>query len=756
MRSRGIGRVPAGVACAGCLALLLLAAGCGRDAHGPARRHLLFAPDHAPDVLTEARALALPPDTGGNRFLSGWWPWRHGGPGGTVVLNPLAGARIEVVHLADRPRTLVLDLLDGARPRRGTVVVRHAGCVVARAPVADPVEVRLPAGLPRGRVALDLAFELPAGDDPPGVVAGGVRPAMAAGEVRQEGADLVQAGESLVEVVVPVEAGMVLRGRFEPPAAPLEGQRFELTVGNGRGELQKRFRWEGRWLDRVRGERAFAVALAGGSRFLRVRLAAQGQGPPGRWRGLVLETPSRPSSSPPRSLSTAGEEMLDAQPPRLVVVYVMDALRADAVGHLGGRAGVSPVVDRLAREGLTFRRHRSLAPNTLPSTKSLFVGRVYRTRGGWTLAPDEGATLAEQFRRAGYRTGLFSGNVHVSRAFGMDRGFEHVAEEVLVDGAAEHGGAAPAPARRAAYNDNAEAVHTAALAWLRGLPPGERAFLYLHTIHPHNPYDPPEPLRSRFAPPGGGSAIAGHTATLLAVQHGRRPVDEADRRRLAGLYAGAFAYNDRELGRFLAGAAAFAPPRATFLAVTSDHGEELFDHGGVLHGYTLHEEMLRIPLVLWAPGRVAPGAVDRPTSTLDLRRCLLALLGAAAAEGGAPDDAPAPTAAPWHHLAAASSLEGGIFSAQTARWKVVLAPRRGIGWGQGEGIGRTRDAEVLFDLARDPGETENRAGAGDLEAAWLRQRLRAWIAEGDGPAAGTPPPLDDETRRRLGALGYAR
>ena len=95
----------------------------------------------------------------------------------------------------------------------------------------------------------------------------------------------------------------------------------------------------------------------------------------------------------------------------------MDALRADAVGHLaarpadagrtalldrpdtarkrsrlGGESGVSPVLDRLAREGLIFRRHRSLAPNTLPSTKSLFVGRVYRTRGGWTLAPDEGRT----------------------------------------------------------------------------------------------------------------------------------------------------------------------------------------------------------------------------------------------------------------------------------------------------------------------------------------------------------------------------
>jgi arylsulfatase A-like enzyme len=817
--------------------LLLLTASCDRPVEEPTERRRLFASDLAPDLLVESRTLALPPDTGGNRFLSGWWPWRQGGPGGTVVLAPLAGARVEIVQLAARPRTLALDLLDAPGPRRGVVIARHRGREVARAAVADPVELPLPADLPPGRVALDLAWELPAGAAAPGVVGGRVRPALPAGVMRQEGHDLVQAGESLVEIVRPVARGAVLRGTFEPPAAPRRGQWFELTVEDDDGKLQKRFRWEGGWLDEVRGARAVRLSLDGARGFVRVRLAAHGEGPPARWRGLALEVPAHrpPAESsagaarlpidqyargsprvdgrrqapplPRRSSAVTGAEGPSSvgPPPRLVIVYVMDALRADTVGHLGGPAGVSPVLDRLARQGLTFRRHRSVAPNTLPSTKSLFVGRTYVTRGGWTLLPEEGPTLAEHFLRAGYRTGLFSGNVHVSRAFGMDRGFEHVAEEVLVDGG-EHGGAAAldsgqgakalaagssprgaeAPAARFGprrpYNDNAEQVHAAALAWLRGLPRGARAFLYLHTIHPHNPYDPPEPIRSRFAP--AGLPIEGDTATLLAVQHGRRPVDEAERRRIAGLYAGAFAYNDRELGRFLAALAAWARPRDTLLAVTSDHGEELFDHGGVLHGYTLYEEMLRIPLVLWAPGRVPPGTVERPTDTLDLRRRLLALCGlerpAGAVRGvtgrhsrsgtespgrrgpsaGGSGESAVPESAvagAWHHLAAASSLEGGIFSAQTARWKVIWAPRRGIGWGMGEGAGRMRDAEALFDLARDPRETVNRAGQGDLEAAWLRQRLLAWVAAGDGPApAAPPPPLDEETRRRLRALGYAR
>ena len=106
------------------------------------------------------------------------------------------------------------------------------------------------------------------------------------------------------------------------------------------------------------------------------------------------------------------------------------------------------------------------------------------------------------------------------------------------------------------------------------------------------------------------------------------------------------------------------PAEETLVAVTSDHGEELFEHGGVLHGYTLYEEMLRIPAVLWAPGRVAPEAVFAPTSTLDLRRALLAAAGLAPTAAEPEPKAAAGPAAPAVHFAAAASVHGGIFSAR--------------------------------------------------------------------------------------------
>ena len=401
---------------------------------------------------------------------------------------------------------------------------------------------------------------------------------------------------------------------------------------------------------------------------------------------------------------------------------------------------MSPVLDRLAREGVSFRSHRSVAPNTLPSTKALFTGRPYVARGGWKLTPEEGPTLAERFREAGYRTGLFSGNVHVGPAFGSDRGFEHVVEEE-----------AHPPGRP--WNDNAARVNAAALAWVRSLPPGTKAFLYLHTIHPHNPYAPPEPYRSRFTA-GVPSAIDGSTETLTALKKRRIEAGPADRERLKGLYAGAFSYNDGELAGFLDALAAWAPPAETLVALTSDHGEELFDHGGVLHGYTLHEEMLRIPLVLWAPGRLRPGAVRAATDTLDLHATLLDLAGFQRPEEAQGRSLAGPLPA-GPRLAAASSLKGGLYAIRSDRFKVIWAPRTGIQWGMGEGIGRSRDPEYLFDLARDPEERENLAGGGGLEAAWLRSRLLAWAEQGRSEEEAEQVPVDAEALKRLKALGYA-
>ena len=720
---------PPSIRCLGVLLAVAIAA-CGDAGTSGPPQDLLFDDRHQPDLLTEARQLELPPATGGNRFLAGWWPIRPAGQDALFALE--SGGRVEVVQLSRRARRLVFDLFDPETPA-GTVQVRAAGRDLGRLPLADPLVVELPADLPLGRVTVEL---IPQAGARLMVVAAALRTASDAGDARRDGADMQQVGHSMLDAVRRVEAGAALTGVFQPPASPRADQEFLLHVERD-GASETVFHWRATFWNRLLGRRELEVPLGSESGLVRIRLEARGNGPAARWNRLAIT----------RSAAATEGSGTDATPsgpgprPGLVVLYVMDALRADRLGHLGGPAGVTPTLDRLAREGLTFVDHRSVAPNTLPSTKALLTGETYAQGGGAKLPADGPATLAEAFRAAGYATALFSNNPFVSTTYGVDRGFD----------------TAGVPADESApFHDDAARIHAAALDWLRSLEPGRPAFLYLHTLHPHNPYDPPEPFRQRYA--GTGSSIDGATSTLLDVQYQRRQADAADQERLAGLYAGSLAYNDAELGELLEALADLYPREQTFLAVTSDHGEELFDHGGVLHGYTLYEEMIRIPLVIWSPARVSPGERRLPTSTLDLHATLLRLAGApAVASEGTPliDRVGGRDPEGGIHFAAAASVKGGVFSAQSRRLKLIWAPRTGRGWGMGESLGRSRDAEYLFDLEADPEERINRAGHGDLEAAWLRSRLLAWVAsKRAAPPATAEPVIDEETRERLRALGY--
>ncbi|HXU44370.1 MAG TPA: hypothetical protein VN783_02505, partial [Thermoanaerobaculia bacterium] len=307
----------------GLAAFALGAARCNGDPASEASAvRPLFDGLHAPDLLTEAGALELPPSLGGNRFLAGWVPWRDGE---RVVLAPQAGgARVEIVHLAARDRRLILDLLDvPGEPLAGGVRVRAGEREIGTFPWRDPLEIPLPGDLPLGRVAIDL---LPVGAQAPGVVGAALRPSLPAGPLRIEGKDLVQAGTSRAEVVVRIGTETDLIGTFVPPEHPEPDQRWQVTLEREDGSNIRRFDWSASFWNRLRGERGFRLPLRGATGLVRVRLDAEGDGPPGRWRNLAWAGPPPPPMTPPIADLTPGP------PPRLVVLYVFDALRADRVG----------------------------------------------------------------------------------------------------------------------------------------------------------------------------------------------------------------------------------------------------------------------------------------------------------------------------------------------------------------------------------------------------------------------------------------
>ena len=700
---------------------------------------------HYPDVLTESRAVEPPPSLSGNRFLKGWFPWRH--QDSQVFVPNAEGAEFQIVNLSDRGRSLIIESRLLGKGEDPMVAVEVAGIDLGRAPLATLTTLSLPDDLPRGRIPVQLIFDK---EPDPVVLEASLDRALPPGKVEIEATSIVQAPSSMVDFTRPAEPHTRLTGRFSPPADPRPDQRFSIIVEDGARPSQTLFEWSNSWLDRFRGDRLLSLPLPFDSEFIRIRLVAEGTGSAAIWHDLGLATAQNESPVPETEVS---REKGPAASPRIVVLYVLDALRADYLELAGGPDSLTPTLARLASEGAVFDRHQSVAPNTIPSTKSLFTGQAFLQRGHWKLAPEGPETLAEAFQSAGFRTGAFSGNGYISEAYGTARGFDHLADEVVFR---EY------EAGQGTYNNNAEQVQRSALRWLDGLDKDDSAFLYLHTIHPHNPYDPPDPLKKRWT--GDiDSNFEASTRNLLDVKHNRLEVSKSDQAKIAGLYKGALAYNDGQISEFLEELTRRYRPEEILLVVTSDHGEELFDHGGVLHGYTLYREQLHIPLILWWPGQISPQRIEAPTDNLDLHESLRALIGAESSVVGEGrpfwrlvGDRP-PTQAPAHELrfAAASSVKGGIYMAQSERFKLIFAPRVGMTFGMGEGRGRGRDPEYLFDLTADPGEMVNLAGLTSLEVEWMRARLRAWIERGKYLEMDEEEPvLDDETQARLRALGY--
>ena len=715
----------------GVMASLGLLAACGRlETVGVP----LVDSSHRPIVLTERRALGLPNAPPGTRFVRGW---RFEESSNGLSIRPdESTAWLEIAQLEARERDLVLKLARGSGGAGAFVRARSLARDLGSFELIGEVVIPLPANLGPGRVPIELEFLKPAD-----FVGATLSSAAPRGRVEIEGASVNQSGWSMVDFVRWVEGDTRLVGELMPPSDGRPNQRFSVGVGRGDHEVVTVFEAAASKTRDGEDVRYFDVPLLAAPGLVRIRLMAEGRGPAGRWRDLRLVT---------RRGRAAPEIDPAPDPPKLVVLYVFDALRADHIGHLGSTLGASPCLDRLASEGVAFANHFSVAPSTGPATRSLFTGFGFLEGRELSTAGPE--TIAEMYSEAGFVTASFSSNPHLSPSFGLTRGFEQVEflpleQDHTVDG-------------EVTVNDSAERIHTAVLHWLDGRDDEESIFLYLHTLHPHNPYTPPKPFPSRFLD-AEASRLDGRTRTLVSIRDLEREVTPEDMDSVRQRYAANLAYNDAELCELVEGLEGRFPGEV-LLVVTSDHGEELFDHDGVLHGHTLYDEMLHVPLVVWWPGQISQRIIDEPTDTLDLHTTLRNLVAPLPQRPEDGDDlwaailrSSAAAGEPRLHFATAPGLRGAAM-ARSDRWKLIQVPRPRLRWGMGRGRGRTHEAEYLFHLESDPGEQTNLAGLSSLEADWLWSRLHAWQAtwRARQPQETDDIELDEATKRQLEALGY--
>ncbi len=432
--------------------------------------------------------------------------------------------------------------------------------------------------------------------------------------------------------------------------------------------------------------------------------------------------------------------------PRGCLYIVLDAFDAGHVSHLGYPRETTPVLDALARRGVSFTRAYSQCPNTLGSTQSLMSGRYLPAPLPGDLPYVLGAStplLAEAFRAVGYRTSAFSENPWIRENTGFARGFDDFKSyEPLLPKVQGH------PSRK-----RDEAITTKVLAdaerWILDRETGGW-FCYLHVLRPHDPYLAPEPYGERFLADPSAADTPERDVDLMFRTRWRnyRPSTE-EVQYVTDLYDGSIAYIDALVGGFLDRLTTAGRLEDALVIVTSDHGEAFMQHGSFKHGNTVFEEMIHVPFVM-----VPPSGTDWP---IGLRNQTIELVDVF------------PTLANLFGFAAPPSLDGGSFV------EALRAPSRadtGTVYSQtlkGDRIAYRRgDTKFVFsqkgpgfspdecyDLFADPGEKSNLCGIGSPPADLVAEGLAAIEDYFRAPeaAAGT---LDAEQAEALKALGYVK
>jgi len=397
-----------------------------------------------------------------------------------------------------------------------------------------------------------------------------------------------------------------------------------------------------------------------------------------------------------------------------VLLVTFDTVRWDHVGWASGREDLTPMLDAMAARGVWFETALTAQPLTLPSHTTILTGRYPFHHGvrnnGTYRVPDAEVTLAERLRTAGWSTHAIVSAFVLDSQFGLDQGFDGYDDDF-----------AGGPKQQMFMFKEIRAAQTAdkAVAWLASGRPKEKPFfLWLHFFDPHANYDPPKEAAARF------------------------PGDP---------YRGEIHYADHELGRVFQALDAAGELDRTLFVFTSDHGDSLGEHGERTHGLFVYESTTRVPLLLAGPGVPKAGKVTSLARTVDLVPTLCDLLRLDC--GGELDGA------------SLRPLWAGEPASRSA-YLETFTPRENFGWSE---LRALRDAtRKVIDAPRPEGyalDTDT-AEARDLLAGTAEpradERFRRLFAElreigrADpyGTAAQPTQALDEETRQKLGALGY--
>jgi len=486
-------------------------------------------------------------------------------------------------------------------------------------------------------------------------------------------------------------------------------------------------------------------------------------------------------------------------PPRNVVLLVLDTARYDEVFTARSNPSPTPFLDELVADGTAYTSTFAQAPWTLPSHASLFTGTPPSKHGAHAgherLGPDH-LTLPEAFADAGYETVAVSNNTWISGEFGFERGFEtfhrtwqYVQSETdLGRVARENEGAEMFRAlaselasgnplvnlanafygkfARKRTDDGARRTNEWIRNWLGDRDGSSPFFLFVNYLEPHLEYRPPREFAERFLPadvPYGDAMDVPQDAWKYVA--GKIDISEREFAILRALYRAEVAYLDHRLAELRRTLEDHDEWDRTVLVVTSDHGENVGDHGLMDHQYCLYDTLLHVPLVVHGGSFTGGGSVDDLVQLTDLAPTLLDETGVDApafraqlqgrsvhpdADAEPRERVVAEYVAPQPSMEALESRVGdlpedvleydrSLRAIRTREWKLI----------------RGSDGSTeLYHVAVDPDEAEDVSGRNPDVVSDLGEHLDRWVESFEHARSDDPVEIPPETRSRLEDFGY--
>ena len=397
-----------------------------------------------------------------------------------------------------------------------------------------------------------------------------------------------------------------------------------------------------------------------------------------------------------------------------VVVITIDTLRADHLGCYGYKLIRTPNIDALAADSVRFARAYTAVPVTLPSHTVIFTGTYPMLSGMHDFAANKlgstQPTLASVLKQHGYTTGAVIGSAVLDSRFGLNHGFDFYYDHFDFNRLQE--------SNLEEMERPGNLVADVTLDWL-SKNYQKKFFLWMHLYDPHYPYRPPAPY---------------------ADEYKDHPYD------------GEIAFADAQVGRLIRFLKSKGLYANTLIVLSGDHGESLGEHGEKTHGFFIYNATLHVPFMIHLPGphngptvKTVPDLVN----LADLMPTVLQVL-----KVNVPAQVQGRNLLPL--MISKKEEEARSLYAET------FLPRLHFNWSELRGVETENyhfiDAPKpeLYDLAKDPGETQNLYAEKKAVAEEMRARLTTLIRQySAGPELAEKTGLDPALMERLKSLGYA-